>query len=51
MNRPKSLAQRSEAPINEYEKTCLDPVAVDELIVCIESLKQAIEQNKEQLKA
>ena len=50
MNRPKSLAETLVASASEFEKDCLDPHSVDELITCVESLKQLIEQNKDMLK-
>ena len=50
MNRPKSLAETLVASASEYEKSCLEPRSVDELITCVESLKQLIEQNKNLLK-
>ena len=50
MNRPKSLAETLVKSAKEFEPECLDSDAVDELISCIESIKQVIEQNKELLK-
>ena len=50
MNRPKSLTETLVASANEFEKNSLDPSSVDDLILCVESLKQLIEQNKDLLK-